>query len=107
MVLAYAHGHKGVRTVASSAALRTEAAADASRELRGLLKLLHNLTQREFVDFSEEDGRLEEQQPPDIAQVFLSFCFGGVGATSVSIDALRRIILWIRLWAFLYPGEIH
>ena len=69
VVGSYAEGQRGRRTLAPSAALRSEAAADASRELRALLKLLGNLTQRELVDFSEGEGRPQDQQPPDIAQV--------------------------------------
>ena len=65
----YAEGHRGLRSLAPSAALRSEAAADASRELRALLKLLANLTQRELVDFSDEEGHAGQEQAPDVSQV--------------------------------------
>lgn len=65
----YAQAARGSVSVAPAAALRAEAAADTARELQALLKLLSNLTQRELVDFSIEEGQPGEHPPPDIAQV--------------------------------------
>ena len=57
--------HPDCMSAQASSALRKEEAAEAGRELRALLRLLTNLTQRDLLDF----GSTPDGPRVDVAQV--------------------------------------
>lgn len=57
--------HPNCMSAQASSALRKEEAAEAGRELRALLRLLTNLTQRDLLDF----GSTPDGPRVDVAQV--------------------------------------
>lgn len=50
----YSSTHAGMRSVALAAAVRESDMEDAYRDLRALLRLLTQLTQRDLLDYSGE-----------------------------------------------------
>ena len=75
--------HPDCMSAQASSALRKEEAAEAGRELRALLRLLTNLTQRDLLDF----GSTPDGPRVDVAQVSTR----SSGCSSDSDVSLRRV----------------